>query len=225
VRDTGIGIAPEDLPRIFDRFHQVEAATTRRYGGLGLGLSIVRHLVELHGGRVTAERAPGRGATFRVRLRRARDAPDGAGAEDAAAPPSLAGARVLLVDDDHEVVRSLAGLLELSGAAVAAATSVGDAMDHFRRQRPDLVLTDLSMPGEDGYALLSRLRALEPGHGTRTPVVALTGLAGAEHRARVLDAGFQAHVAKPVDPDALVHLVGRLTGRTAAPEAWAPEPR
>jgi signal transduction histidine kinase len=213
VRDTGVGIDPEFLPHVFDRFTQADTSSTRRHGGLGLGLAIARHLIEVHGGRIAAESpGPGRGATFIVSL------PIGYAVDAAVARPRdgqgagvrLHGIRVLVVEDDADALEALRLVLEQSGAEVAAATSAADALDVFAAAPPDVLVSDISMPGEDGYALLARVRA---GARASTPAVALTGFASPEDRARAVAAGFQAHVAKPVDPAALISLVHKLAQR------------
>jgi len=210
VRDTGAGIAPEFLPELFLRFTQADASSRRRHGGLGLGLAIARHIVDLHGGTIAAESAgPGQGATFTVRLPLAAGVREPAAAraveEDGA--PQLDGASVLLVEDDADSRDALAVALQRRGAHVRSAGSVREAIEACRAEPPELIVSDLGMPGEDGYALLESLRELGLGH---LPVIALTGFAGAEDRRRALRTGFLAHVPKPVDSDALAKLVKRV---------------
>ena len=211
VCDTGQGIDPEFLPFVFERFTQADSSTTRRYGGLGLGLAIVRHLVELHGGTVTASsEGPGRGATFVVAL----PVPSVAAAElldPAAAPrtPRLRGVRVLVVDDDGDARDLLNAVLTGDGARVVIAASVDDALAIFAADRPDVIVCDIAMPDRDGYDLVRTLRA----RGDTVPIAALTAHARDGERTRALTAGFQAHLVKPVDPDELVSEVARLVGR------------
>jgi len=220
VADTGQGIDPAFLPRIFDRFAQAESSTTRRQGGLGLGLSIVRGLVEHHGGTVHAgSPGVGHGATFTVRLpvRAASEAsetgapPVAATTAAAAAQCRLDGIRVVLVEDDPDGRQVLALLLELAGAKVSSFGSVQDALTQLDLLQPHVIVSDVGMPGEDGFALIRRLRAREVQRGGRTlPAIALTGYVGSEYRTRILAAGFQAHVGKPVDPDEIVAAVASL---------------
>jgi PAS domain S-box-containing protein len=223
VRDSGEGIAAEFLPRIFDRFSQGEPSSHRSSGGLGLGLSIVRQIVELHGGSVRAEsEGLGRGATFTMRV------PLATGGESCAEPPAasaqsrrstLEGLGVLVVDDDAETRESLALLLKFRGALVSDAASVEEALERCARQPPDVVVTDISMPEQDGYALVDRLRA---GGARRPIVVALTGYASPSDRARAVEAGFDAHVSKPVDLDQLVTTIIELVGRPDSDTRTAP---
>jgi PAS domain S-box-containing protein len=226
VRDTGSGIDPDFLPHVFERFRQADASTTRKHGGLGLGLAIVRHLVELHGGVVQARsEGQGAGATFIVRLPIAavhdeeqRASPDAAATTTDFASlrraPSLAGLRVLVVDDELDARRLISTVLRQCGADVIAASSAAEALDLLARQRPDVLISDIGMPGEDGYSLIRRLRASE-NHDQRLPAVALTAYARTEDRLRALAAGFQMHVSKPVNPAELATVVGSLAGRTA----------
>ncbi len=213
VADTGDGIDPAFLPHLFERFSQADSSSTRHFGGLGIGLAIVRHLVELHGGRVTAE-SPGRGhgATFRVRLPAALDEPDELPAAGTAPViPRLDGVEILLVEDDRDALEAMTFALAASGATVRPADSARAAFDAFLEQPPDLVVSDLSMPEEDGYSLLHRLRSAVPQR--RVPAIALTGLARPEDRARALAAGFLAHVSKPVDPDQLIEMLAAIVAR------------
>jgi signal transduction histidine kinase len=212
VRDTGVGVRPDFLAHVFERFSQADASTTRRYGGLGLGLAIVRHLVELHGGTVTAESAgEGRGATFAVRLP-ALPARPAAADGGAGRPPGrgAGGLRVLVVDDEPNTREMLALVLSGCGAEVTTVASAREALEALPRVRPDVLISDLAMPGEDGYALIRRVRALPAEEGGRVPAVALTAYALAEDRARALSAGFQLHLPKPVDPAELAAVVENL---------------
>jgi PAS domain S-box-containing protein len=211
VRDTGAGIDPSFLPFVFDTFRQADATTTRLHSGLGLGLSIVRHLVELHGGEVDA-RSPGlgHGATFVVRL--PLPAPDALAAADAparSARKALGGVRVLVVDDEPDARELLAFVLEAAGARVETVASAAEALERFDAYLPDVLISDIGMPVEDGYTLARRLRD----RGTPVPAVALTAYARAEDRELALESGFQAHIAKPVEPADLVRLVARLASQ------------
>jgi PAS domain S-box-containing protein len=223
VGDTGPGISPNFLPYVFDRFRQGDQSTTRVHGGLGLGLSIVRHLVELHGGSVRAEsQGEGRGSTFTVELPLLRSADvelrNEGEAEDKFAvrnPPSaiFKGMSVLVVDDEPDALGLLKTLLEMKGARVTAVGSAEAAWGELEGDWPDLLLCDIGMPGEDGYQFIRRVRALETERGRALPSVALTAYAGESDRALALEAGFQLHVAKPVEPAALVNVIADLTGR------------
>jgi signal transduction histidine kinase len=217
VADTGHGIAPEFLPYIFDRFRQADSTTTRAHGGLGLGLAIVHHLVTLHRGTVTAASdGPDRGATFTVRiplapLRVTERAVPGEVSVDRL--PPLAGIRVLVVDDDPDARDLVTAVLGQSGAEVVTAASTQEALDALARARPHVLVSDLSMPGDDGYALLERVRALGLDRGRHVAAVALTAFARAEDRARALAAGYAVHIPKPVEPAALVEVVARVAAR------------
>lgn len=230
VTDTGDGIKPEFLPFVFDRFRQEDGTTTRRHGGLGLGLSIVRHLVELHGGTVRAESAgEGKGATFAVRLPlvAARKSEKGEGDAAAAAvhtpavdtrrrvecPDKLDGLRVLVVDDEPDTLDLIKVLLGQCGAEVSTARSSAEALGLFASVAPDVIISDIGMPGEDGYELIRKVRELPPERGGRTPAVALTAYARAADRLRVLRSGYQMHVAKPVELAELVAVVANVVGR------------
>ncbi|MFN8627848.1 MAG: ATP-binding protein [Candidatus Binatia bacterium] len=223
VADTGQGIPAELVPHIFKGFRQAESDHTRRHSGLGLGLKIVRHLVDLHGGTIVAESlGVGHGATFRIRLALATPASRAAVAP--AAPPiaraaahaggaALQGVRALLVEDDAGIREGIAAVLEHRGARALTAGSCAEALAVLEREPVDLLLADIAMPGADGYALLRQLRARPPAHGGAIPAVALTAYAGNDERHRTRAAGFAAYVAKPVDPDDLVTVVAGLTGR------------
>jgi signal transduction histidine kinase/ActR/RegA family two-component response regulator len=211
VRDDGIGLSPDIAAHLFERIRQGNSSSTREHGGLGLGLGIVRHIAELHGGTVSALSAgEGRGAAFDVRLPiRPAEAPRAAPAFSTAVP-SLRGVSVLVVDDDRQALELARTALEQSGAVVVTATSAREARGSFSRQPPDVLVSDLMMPGEDGFALIRAIRALEVGGGRHTPAAALTALARTDDRRRALTAGFEMHVAKPVDPSELVITVERL---------------
>ncbi len=232
VSDTGQGIGPDFLPHVFDRFRQADQTTTRAHSGLGLGLAIVRQLVELHGGTVSvASGGEGQGATFTVVLPRLithraerpveRVHPTASGGMDFGgslpfnSPPQLAGLRVLVVDDEADTRDLLRSLLERCGAEVATAASAAEAVESFAARTPEILISDIGMPGEDGYALIERVRALEAQRGgDRTPAIALTAYARVEDRVRALQAGFQVHVPKPIEPVELVAFVASLAGRT-----------
>ncbi|HEY0170059.1 MAG TPA: ATP-binding protein [Pyrinomonadaceae bacterium] len=223
VRDSGIGIHPEFLPHIFDRFRQADPATNRVHGGMGLGLSIVRQLVELHGGAVRAEsEGAGKGVTFVISLPFVsfEGASEGAGRLPLAAgqleincPPSLQGLRVLVVDDEADTLGMIRAVLEHCKMEVITAGSASEALGAIAQLRPDVLLSDLGMPGEDGYALIAGVRALPAERGGRIPAAALTAYVRAEDRAKVLRSGFQLHVPKPFGPQELVAVVANLAGR------------
>ena len=221
VTDTGAGINPEFLPHVFDRFRQQDPATTRRYGGLGLGLSIVRHLIELHGGVVMATSdGEGLGATFMVRVpvaplraEQAAIAQLHTGEPGLAELPVLTGVRVLVVDNEADARALVATILERCGAAVSTASSAAEAIQHIEEKRPDVLLSDIAMPGEDGYDLIRKVRVLERG-APALPAAALTAFATAADRARALLAGYQVHLPKPVEPSELAAVVAALAGRT-----------
>ena len=220
VRDTGAGIRGEVLPFVFDRFRQADSSTTRSHGGLGLGLAIVRHVVELHGGTVEAQSAgEGKGATFRIQLpAQTADAvelaPDGGRDLPAVASgPLLEGRRVLVVDDHDDARQLVAAIVESAGAAVTTAGSSKEAFEAVLRSAPDVLIADIGMPEEDGCALVRRIRALEPDRGGSIPAIALTAYARVEDRARALAAGFQRHVTKPVEPQTLISIVADVLAR------------
>jgi CheY-like chemotaxis protein len=221
VSDTGQGIAAEDLPHVFEIFHQGDPAGRHRHGGLGLGLALVRHLVELHGGVVTAESAgPGQGARFVVELPLITSrvpltlAP--ASTPLATALPRLDGVRVLVVDDHADSRELVRTILEDRGAEVQAAGCAREALAILGTAWVDVLLTDIGLPNASGYDLIRDVRALEREHGGELPVIALTAYAGADDRERALTAGFVSHVAKPFALDDLVLTVARAAGRPIA---------
>jgi PAS domain S-box-containing protein len=225
VSDSGEGIAPEHMPRLFQRFGQADSSSTRRHSGLGIGLALVRHLVELHGGTVEAHSAgPGRGATFTVTLPISPlpvPPPGGVAREVARVPGaaqpkpvSLRDLRILVVDDDADGLELATLILINAGAEVRASASAADAMTILADWDPDILVTDLEMPNEDGFSLLHRARRLTTLRGRRLPALALTAYGRTEDRIRVLGAGFNLHLAKPVNPAELVLAVRSLVGRT-----------
>jgi signal transduction histidine kinase/ActR/RegA family two-component response regulator len=225
VTDTGQGIPRDFIGHIFERFRQADSTSTRRHGGLGLGLAIVRHLVELHGGTVAvASEGEGQGATFTVMLPLI---PEGiVPADDEAARstpaitgPALQGRRVLVVDDDADTCELLARVLGYYGAEVTTASSAEEALRAVERVRADVVVSDIAMPGVDGYGFVRQLRALEEARGWRIPALALTAHARASDSERAFMAGFAAYVAKPVEPAELAELIARLASPGDASEA------
>jgi signal transduction histidine kinase/CheY-like chemotaxis protein len=223
VRDTGAGVAPDFLPYVFDRFRQGVSGTTRAHGGLGLGLAIVRHLVELHGGTAWAENnAPPPGATFHVQLpARTMALPDptapaeGAGAHGAAQSLRLDDVTVLIVDDDLHARERLAAILENAGADVRATASAEDALVILDAWTPRALISDFEMAGADGYMLLRKVRA-QPPHHARLAAIAITAHARPEDRIRALDAGFHWHLAKPIEPTELLSVVATLVAQSVS---------
>jgi len=225
VNDTGVGIKPDFLPHVFDRFRQADGSTTRKHGGLGLGLAIVRHLVELHGGTAWAE-SPGQdqGAKFIVRLpsmtmsdhqldeELRRPAVSAVEIRDRQ-PSSLEGLRVLVVDDEFDARSLLTTMLERCGAQVVAVASAREGLDSVESWKPDVLIADIGMPVEDGYGLIGKVRALPKEHGGQTPALALTAYARTEDRVRALSEGYQVHLAKPVDRFELAAVVASLGHR------------
>jgi PAS domain S-box-containing protein len=227
VKDTGKGISPEFLPYVFDRFRQADSSSTRTHGGLGLGLAIVRHLVELHGGTVQAESAgEDQGATFIVRLPTRPTSPrphvDRVADVEAATAPAgtrLDGLKVLVVDDEEDMREFLGLALRRAGAEVIACGSTREALSLLDQSVPDVLVSDIGMPDENGFGLIRRVRAREPERGGRVPAAALTAYASGEDGARALASGFQVHVSKPVQPEELVSAVATLAGKQPPPLA------
>jgi CheY-like chemotaxis protein len=226
VVDSGEGIAAEFLPHVFESFRQADSTSTRRQGGLGLGLAIARHLVQLHGGTIAAEsEGVGRGSRITIRL------PIGGPPADERAPPvesasaaclveapayPLARMRLLVVDDDPDTLEMVSILARGAGAEVKAASSAREALQLVREWAPDALLSDISMPGEDGYDLIRRVRALPPAEGGSVVAAALTAMATGADRARALEAGYQAHIPKPIDFPALVATLVGLVRESGA---------
>ncbi len=225
VEDTGQGIRSDFLPHVFDRFRQADGTTTRTHGGLGLGLAIVRHLVELHGGSIHAtSNGENLGSTFTVVLPAANageantNAKDVANAQNDSDPLSgydaiLDDLRVLVVDDEEDTRDLVKVILTRCGAEVKTCGSAAEALDKLEAWRPDVLVSDIGMPGEDGYSLIKKVRALKTWNEQTLPAVALTAYAGAEDRARALSSGFQRHMAKPLEPRELIVVIANLAER------------
>src|SRR5688572_2501130 len=224
VSDTGEGMPAELLPYVFERFRQSDSSSTRSHGGLGIGLTLARHLMDLHGGTIhAASPGPGQGSTFRVTLPLAivdaaalpgREQPGVvAGPAAGASSQRLDGLRVLAVDDDPEALALVQATLSAAGASVRACRSADEAIDALRELRPDVLLSDIEMAGEDGYSLIARIRALPAAEGGRTPAAALTAYGRARDRVRAIAAGYHMHVPKPVDPAELRTIVASLAER------------
>src|SRR5262245_47062040 len=223
VCDTGKGINPDFLPYVFDRFRQADASSTRRYGGLGLGLALVKYLVELHGGTIEAlSDGEGKGSTFKVLLpvpavSRSRESETAPVAAVESQKAILAGLRALVVDDEDDARELVKTVIAQYGAEVVAVRSAAEAFSMItttpEQNRPDVMVTDLGMPDEDGYSLVRRVREWEHKRGFHMPAVALTAYGRSEDRKRALTAGFQMHVAKPVEPDELAVVIASVVNR------------
>jgi CheY-like chemotaxis protein len=226
VEDTGEGIPADFLPHVFERFRQGDSSNTRSHGGLGLGLAVVRHLVELHGGTIEARsEGEGHGAVFTVvlpivdpaQLPPAAPAP-AAGATPTASPmadaPDLSGVRVLVVDDGEDVREVVSALLGQCGAEVQAVGTAGEALEMMARFAPHVLVSEVEMRGETGFSLIQKVRALPADHGGLVPAAALSAYGRTDDRVQALLAGFQIHVPKPVQPTELVAVVATLAGRT-----------
>jgi signal transduction histidine kinase/CheY-like chemotaxis protein len=230
VSDTGAGIAPAFLPHVFERFRQADGSSTREHGGLGLGLSIVRHLVELHGGRMSADSAgEGHGATFNVYLptrqpEQRQTIPAPAERRTWARTLDLEGAHILIVDDEPDARDLLRAMLAHTGARISEADSAADALRVFTEDRPDIMLADVAMPLQDGYSLMRTVRSLPDGEGTQVRAVAVSAYARREDRQRALKAGFNDHVCKPVRPDDLLDALERIWLQSAPPLLGDTEP-
>lgn len=220
VSDTGQGISNEFLPYVFDRFRQADSTTTRQHGGLGLGLAIARHLVEIHGGSIKAESlGERRGAKFTIRLplveatTGATNLAEASEFKLARSPQLLSGVNVLLVDDDSDTLALMTTALTKRQANVTAVSSAGEAIQAITRQRPDVLVSDIAMPDEDGYGLIEKIRLLENGESQQIPAVAITAYAKEEDRERALSSGFQIYLAKPVELTELISVVARAARR------------
>jgi len=228
VSDTGKGIAPDYLPHVFERFSQADTSATKRHSGLGLGLAIVKSLAELHGGSVRVKSGgEGMGSTFIVslpisvvhtldrseNLQRSKIERDGPLLHTI----DLTGVKVVVVDDEADAIGLVKRIMENCGATVEACTSAADCLACIPSFRPDVLITDIGMPDMDGYTLIGRLRAMTPDDGGQTPAIALTAFARSEDRRQAMLAGFDMHVAKPVEPGELVAVVSRLARRISPP--------
>jgi CheY-like chemotaxis protein len=232
VTDSGIGVEPEFLPFLFERFRQADSSATRSHRGLGLGLSIVKQLVELHGGTVQAQsRGENKGATFIVRLPLV-PVRSAARRDHPTAPPTVAvqsdpidltGVRVLVVDDEADARELIKRVLTQCSAEVRCAASAPQALEMLRADRPDVLISDIGMPHMDGYDFIRRVRQLPSLEANRLPAIALTAFARSVDRTRAIMSGYQIHMAKPIEPQELVATVASFAGRIARPGDVPPE--
>jgi PAS domain S-box-containing protein len=231
VSDTGVGIDPQFLPHVFERFRQADGALTREHGGLGLGLAIARHIVELHGGDISASSpGKGQGATFKIRLpltsatsaqltpsaEERRQEPDAKHEMRRKAPEErqrLDGVRILLMEDDPDTLEMLRSIFDERGAEVITAASIPEALDALERRDPNALILDITSPDKDGYELIRQVRERDAEQGGKIPAIAVTARATAEDRVRALSSGFQMHMARPIDPDEMIAVVASLVGR------------
>jgi CheY-like chemotaxis protein len=227
IRDSGIGIEPEFLSHVFERFRQADSTSTRRYGGLGLGLAIVRYVVEMHGGSVSAFSAgKNHGSTFTIQFPiayvetpklqtrpPATEVPSVKQRETSRPHERLDGVRLLVVDDDPDTLELLQFVLKDQGATVVPAGSTPEALTILDKWQPDVLVSDIAMPDEDGYSLIAQVRSRGADRGGDVPAVALTAYARSEDRVRALSAGFQMYQVKPVEPEELVAVVASLSKR------------
>lgn len=225
VSDSGMGIDPAFLPHLFERFRQADAGTTRERGGLGLGLAITRHLVEMHGGTISAASGGrGTGSTFTVHLplmivhpmaaTGPRVHPRAASGELKYEIPDLSGLTILAVDDDRDALTMIGEILEVAGARVTGVDSASDALETLKAFRPDVIIADIGMPQIDGFEFIARLRQSPDPAVREVPAAALTAFARSEDRAKALRSGFQIHLAKPIDPAELMAAIAALARRT-----------
>jgi CheY-like chemotaxis protein len=231
VSDTGVGIDPEFMPHVFERFRQANGALTRGHGGLGIGLAMARHIVEMHGGDISASSpGKGQGATFKIELPLASmasasrtpgaerrpavsDWPHEKGRKATEERQRLDGLRILLVESNRNIVERLRGIFNERGAEVITATSTSEAMSALEQRRPDALISDIAAPNQDGYELIREVRERETEHGGGIPAIAITASASAEDRVRALASGFQMHIARPIDPEEMIAVVASLVGR------------
>jgi len=213
VTDTGQGIEPDFLPFVFDYFRQADSTTTRRFAGLGLGLAIVRHIVEMHGGTVRADSpGKGQGATFTVRLPLISTIAEANQSQTQLnGSLDLSGIRVLVVDDEPDTRDLLTFVMEQHGAVVVAAASACEALESLRHSPPDVLVCDIGMPEMNGYTLMRQVRVWSPEQGGQIPAIALTAYAGEMNQKQAFAAGFQMHISKPVEPEAMARAIAALT--------------